>query len=118
MSFTSDLTAFAEKVEGRQRQLFVGSVDAVHHSITEGSPISGAPGQPVDTGFLKSSWIEEFPEDWVGEISTNVVYAPPIEEGIGPHGPLTLRSAVGGFHSVKLTRAAWDRITQSEVAKL
>lgn len=110
MTFGDDLRFFAEKTHRRGREVFVGCVDAVHQSVTDGSAITGAPGQPVDTGDLLASWQETFPEEWVGQTATNVEYAEPIEEGIGPHGPLTLRSEVGGFHSVKLTRAAWDLI--------
>jgi len=74
--FADDLKLFADKVHRRGRQVFVGSVVAVHESVVEGSPLTGAPGQPVDTGFLKSSWIQAFPGEWLGEVSTNVSYAP------------------------------------------
>ena len=113
--FGESLRLFADKVDGRLQQVFVGSVNHVYRSIVDGSPTTGAPGQPVDTGNLKASWTEAFPEELVGTVSTNVVYAEPIEEGIGPYGPMTLRSQVGGFHSLKLTRASWDRIVQEEV---
>ena len=110
MSFANDLAAFRAKVEARQRAVFVNTVVAVKDSITVGSPVTGAPGQPVDTGNLLGSWQLTFPGEWVGEVATNVEYAPAIEEGVGPHGPMTLRSAVGGFHSVALTRSNFDRL--------
>lgn len=113
MSFTTDLQAFARKVEKRNRDIFVGVSTAVHDSVVEGSPLTGAPGQPVDTGNLRASWILRFLARWLSRTSTNVEYAPPIEEGIGPHGPMTLRSAVGGFHSVKLTRAGFQNIVDN-----
>ena len=72
-------------------------------SIVEGSELTGAPGQPVDTGFLKGSWTRWYDSPTKQTIGTNVVYAPVIEDGVGPHGPLTLRSQVGGFHSVAHT---------------
>lgn len=126
MSFTDDLQKFALKVENRSRAVFLGSVDAVKQSIVEGSAVTAAPGQPVDTGNLVSSWQETFPEDLIGDVTTNVEYAPAIEEGqqapyTNPHGtqvtpgPMTLRSAVGGFHSVKLTRAGWKPLVASVV---
>lgn len=118
MTFGDDLRLFAEKVATRQRDVFVGSVAHVHRSVTDGSPTTAAPGQPVDTGHLKSSWQLIFPELWIGEVSTAVEYAQPIEDGVGAHGPLTLRSAVGGFHSVKLTRANWDRVVDEEVTNV
>lgn len=72
-------------------------------SIVEGSELTGAPGQPVDTGNLKSSWTRWYDSPTRQTIGTNVEYAPNIEDGVGPHGPLTLRSTVGGFHSVAHT---------------
>lgn len=118
MTFTDDLHRFARKVEQRKRGLFLGTVTGVEDSVTEGSAVTGAPGQPVDTGVLKGSWIVSFPGDWIGDVTTNLVYAPPIEDGVGRHGPLTLRSKVGGFHSVKLTRANFDRIVDEELKEV
>jgi hypothetical protein len=56
----------------------------------------------------------------VALISTNIAYAPDIEEGarLVSRGQVTgstrqrlnLRSSVGGFHSVKLTLGGWERI--------
>ena len=110
MSFSDDVTAFAAKVTKRNMRIFRDSVIEVRTSITEGSSVTGAPGQPVQWGTLRDSWQQSFPEQWVGEVTTNLVYAPPIEEGIGRNGPLTLRSEVGGFHSVKLTRAGFGNL--------
>lgn len=129
MSFSDDLRAFREKVLQRSRDVFVGATGDLHESVTEGSPVTGAPGQPVDTGNLKASWQQTFPEEWQSLVATNVEYAPAIEEGIQePYttadgtevvpGPMTLRSEVGGFHSVKLTRAAWPRVVESVVRRV
>lgn len=118
MTFSDELRAFALKVQARQRDIFVGCATAVHQSVVEGSPITAAPGQPVDTGNLRASWQLRFEGDLSAVTSTPVVYAPPIEEGRGPHGPLTLRSQVGGFHSVALTRAGWQAIVNDVAAKV
>jgi hypothetical protein len=118
VSYTDDLRAFTAKVESRQRDILVGCVDAVHGSVTQGSAVTGAPGQPVDTGDLLASWQETFPEEWVGQTATNVEYAPQIEEGVGEHGPLTLRSQVGGFHSVALTRMNFDLVVKDVVSEV
>ena len=115
MSFASDLAAFRAKVEARQQAVFVNTAVAVKDSITVGSPVTGAPGQPVDTGNLLGSWQLAFLAQDVAEISTAVEYAPAVEEGVGPHGPMTLRSAVGGFHSVALTRAGFDLLVNDVV---
>ncbi|HXG70336.1 MAG TPA: hypothetical protein VNJ04_06940 [Gemmatimonadaceae bacterium] len=88
----------------------MGVVEKAHESIQTGSPITGAPGQPVDTGALRASWQVEYPAANEALISTNLEYAQPIEDGIGKHGPLQLRSAVGGWHSLKMTVAGFQRI--------
>ena len=126
MSFGEDLRLFTAKVDDRARLIFEGSVTEIHRSITEGSEITAAPGQPVGQfrrytkegegrdpyvgGFLKGSWLVSFPDEWIGEISTNVVYAEFIEEG-----GYEQRSTVGGPHSVALTRTNFDRIVQDQV---
>lgn len=118
MTFSQELRTFAAKVEQRQKLVFVESTNEVHQSVVTGSEITAAPGQPVDTGNLRASWQQRFVSEWVGETSTNVEYAPAIEEGRGDHGPLTLRSQVGGFHSVALTRAGWQRIVNVVVSRV
>lgn len=72
-------------------------------SIVEGSELTGAPGQPVQTGNLKTSYTRWYDSPTKQTIGTNVVYAPDIEDGVGPRGPLTLRSTVGGFRSIAHT---------------
>lgn len=119
MSFGDDLRLFAQKVEGRQRDIFVGCVNEVRTSVVSGSPVTGAPGQPVDTGALLGSWRETFPEQWIGEVASyNIDYAEAIEEGVSWYGPMTLRSEVGGFHSVKMTRAAWQPLVDHVVKEV
>jgi hypothetical protein len=85
-------------------------------SIQFGSQLTGATGQPVDTGNLRNSWQDERVSSTEHIISTPVIYAQNIEDGISSHGtPMTLRSAVGGFHSVALTVSSFDRILESAV---
>ena len=141
--FGAQLRAFAEKVQKNRRTLAFNAGNAVRDSIQNGSALTAAPGQPVDTGFLKGSWqyIQESPD--VALIATNVSYAPAIETGIrsdfdpagvtgkygvkgGQIGPALApgsggphrKSTVGGHHSVALTRAAWSRIVDHEAAAL
>ena len=116
MSFPSDLDRFANKVEGRTRRIVQIAREEVQRSIVEGSSITGAPGQPVQFGALKGSWVPRFLGPHLWQTSTPLVYAPVIEEAIG----ITIRSPVGGSHSVKLTRAGWQRIidfAQREVVR-
>lgn len=136
MSFRDDLNAFAEKIERQAKEVHVRATGEVYGSVINGSPLSGAPGQPVDLGNLRDSWQELHPEALLSEVSTNTEYAQAIEEGQQPPhareqasatgvqqllitpGPMTLRSEVGGFHSVKLTRAAWPKIVEHAVQEV
>lgn len=125
MSFADDLAKFTLKVEARSQAVFLGCVGAVHGSVVDGSGVTTAPGQPRDTGNLAASWQETYPEDLVGQTTTKSEYAPAVEEGqqapyqhyisgktVTPR-PMQFRSAVGGAHSVKLTRAGWKPIVAS-----
>ena len=118
MSFESDIERFARKVEQRQRDIFIHATNEVQRSIVDGSELTGAPGQPVDTGDLRASWQPRFTGPWTWRTATDLIYARPIEEGIGPHGPIRLRSRVGGFHSVKLTRNGWPNIVDEATRKV
>ncbi len=113
MSFESDIERFIAKVERRRHEVFVNVATETLRSVQEGHPVTGAPGQPVDTGVLKASWHLEFESATTALISTNVIYAPNIEDLIGPYGPIQIRSPVGGGHSVKLTRANFPRLVNT-----
>jgi hypothetical protein len=112
VTFSDDLDRFLADLERRRRDLFVGVATETLRSIQEGSPITGAPGQPVDTGNLKASWQLLFESETTALIQTNVIYAPGIEDGISLETGqrLVQRSPVGGFGSVRLTRAGFQRI--------
>lgn len=110
MSARSDMERIVLRIEAKNRELFVAVCALVLASIAFGSEITGAPGQPVLTGALRASWILEFVSQTLARITTNLVYARGIEDGVGPYGPLTLRSSVGGFHSIELTRTGFPRI--------
>lgn len=114
-AFDDALKRFAVKVETQSQAVFVNVASAVQHSITDGSAVTGAPGQPVDTGNLKASWHLEFETPTSALISTNVEYAPIIEYN---ERGATLRSKVGGFHSVALTRAGLPLIVADEAKKV
>jgi hypothetical protein len=116
--FDAQVRSFALAVPAYSRRVFVNSAAAVKDSITNGSAITGSPGQPVDTGVLRASWQLNFEDANTASISTNVVYAPQIEDGISWRGkPLTLRSAVGGFHSVKTTVLNFMRLVDAVKAR-
>lgn len=128
MSLESDLRQFTIRLQARRREIFLRTCALAFDSIVNGSPVTGAPGQPVDTGALRASWSLTFESPTEALISTNLVYAPAIEEGqqepysrngayIVP-APMTLRSSVGGFHSVKMTRAALQSIVDFATAEV
>lgn len=121
MSFRDDIRAFVVKVHAREQSIFTGTVDHAHTSIQEGSTVTGAPGQPVDTGVLRASWQKQYESPAVAIISSGgeaAAYNKSIEDGVGPHGPLVLRSPTGGFHSVALTVDNFDRIVEHETRKV
>lgn len=132
--FRDEVAAWAALVEARSQRIYVRVATACKDSIVEGSSVSGAPGQPVDTGYLKGSWQLTF-DDEGALISTNVAYAPVIEENTraaydarGTQRPANLvsqqggsrphqRSQVGGPHSVALTRAAFQSFVERAVVE-
>jgi hypothetical protein len=135
-TFADDVATFRRALAARLAELHQACATRVFDSIVEGSELTGAPGQPVDTGNLRNSWQRIPVSRDVTEIVTNTVYAPDIEDGVrrgevvgvgaddatdgikAPDTTLTLRSEVGGFHSVKLTRAAWARIVEDATGEV
>ncbi len=113
MSFSDDLNRFGLKVQTNSRAVFVNVASAAKDSITDGDPRTGSPGSPVDTGNLKNSWQLTFESPSIALISTNVEYAPYVEDNIRG---VTFR--VGGPHGVKLTAQNLDRIVEDETRKV
>jgi hypothetical protein len=119
MSFDADIRRFTVKLENLDRGLLPAVGATMHESIVDGTPLTGAPGQPVDEGNLKASWQLTFPSPEVAEIITKSDYAVPNETGIRHDGrPYLLRSPVGGRHSVALTVLGADRIIEHEAKRL
>ena len=109
--------AMMAQLRGVTSEVFEDVGMEAQRSIVEGSELTGAPGQPVDTGFLKGSFQRFYDSPTKQTIATNVVYAPAIEDGVGQHGALTLRSKVGGFHSISLTYVGLQRILDAVTAR-
>jgi hypothetical protein len=115
MPFRMDLQRFQVKLDRRTLDVFHGTAFAAHRSITEGSPVTGAPGQPVRSGALRNSYQMAWESPLTVQIASALKYAEPIENGYWKTGPLagvqmTLRSQVGGFHSIKLTVAGFQKL--------
>lgn len=115
--FANRVGAFVARVETKNRAVFVDITTEVQRAVTVGSELTGSPGQPVRTGALRASYIPEFLDTHRWQTTTNLAYARGIEDGVGPHGPITLRSAVGGFHSIKLLRVGFPNIVAHVVAQ-
>lgn len=107
--FAAGLAAWGNEAAQDAQAIFDGTLDELERSVVEGSELTGAPGQPVgNTGRLKRSWQTTRPAPDIGEISTDLDYAPIVEDGAMP-----LHSPVGGSHSVKLTVAGFDRVVDA-----
>lgn len=133
MTFASDMNRFTLKLDKTTRAVYVAAASAVQESVKFGRPETGAPGQPVDTSFLLNSWTLDIGPE-VATLSTNVAYARVIEDNNraaydargktndrkNPDGTTrrSIKSKVGGNHSVKLTRAGWDRLLRSVVREV
>lgn len=121
MSFDGDLDKFTRKVETKSQAVFIGVGEECLRSIVEGSEITGAPGQQVDTGALKGSWQRWFVSPTEQVIGTDSPYALQEEDGISyAHGgkPIVQHSAVGGPHSAKLTVAGFPQIVEAVTARV
>jgi hypothetical protein len=120
MSFSDDVKRFGVKVTAVTKDVFVNVASAAKDSIVNGSPVTGAPGQPVDTGALKNSWQLEFMSPTEARISTNIAYAESNEDGIARPGggPYVQRSPVGGRWSVRLTVLGMPNLVAAETAKV
>jgi len=119
MSFADDVGRFSKNVVVTNREVFVNTASHALESIQNGSVVTGAPGQPVDTGSLKASWNLSFPSPTEALISTNSPYAESNEDGIARPGggPYVQRSPVGGRHSVQLTVLGLDKIVAVETER-
>ena len=118
MSAEGDVLRALASLEGLTEQAFGVVMVRVENSIKFGDPVTGAPGQPVDKGDLLRSYLTEYVTPLHASTTSPLPYAEPIDDGIGPHGPLTLRSEQGGFGSVKQTAANLQALVDDAVSVL
>lgn len=123
MEFHRGLKTFVMVAAEQLQDVLIAGTLRVHESIKVGSPLTAAPGQPVDTANLRNSWQYEFdnPENPTKAlVATPVEYAEAVEDAVGPNGPRVYgrKNGIGGSHSVKLTAAAWPKIVAHEVNRL
>lgn len=98
------MLAFATPEE--TERLLDATAAAVYQSIVNGSPITNAPGQPVDTGELRDSWeIKRISKDR-REISTTSPYARAIEHNWRRIARAQMKKAGEAMGFKRLTRKA------------
>ena len=105
-TFQQQLKGWAIRLSAKQQSVFVGIVTEAARSIVEGSELTGAMGQPVDTGNLRASWITRFLSPQEALISTNVEYAPYVEDNVNNvvfknHGPHSVKQTIGGMPRIQ-----------------
>lgn len=120
--FERQLRRFQSLANRSVRRAAFSGASFVRRSIRDGSELTGAPGQPVRTSRLRNSWQIERLGPGVYLVFTDVPYAEYIEDGGNSTGPFdpsrgAPRSKVGGYHSVKLTKAAWPQIIRAVTIK-
>lgn len=121
MAFADGMRRVREVVIARNRAVFHAAVFKAHESITVGSSLTDSPGQPVLYGALRQSYQIEILSPTQARIASNKKYARSIEDGVSyAHGgvPLTIRSKVGGTHSIEKTALNFDRIVADAIRRV
>lgn len=103
------------RVKTKTRVIYEGARQKAFVSVVFGSEITGAPGQPVDTTALRTSWYIRNESPTSDVTATQSPYARQNEDGIARPGggEYRLLSPVGGRWSVALTVAGWPRLVQN-----
>ncbi len=118
ISFSEQMQQAVQKARNDLMHLHGRVSVAAQNEVKFGGGVTGAPGQPLKSGALRNSYQLTFPTPTTSQIATDKPYARSIELGVGPHGPLTLRSSIGGFHSIALVVAGFDRLVANELAQM
>jgi hypothetical protein len=113
--FFNDVKKFVENTKAKERMLHKRTVEHAYRSIRFGSAVTGAPGQPVDTTELLKSWRMVKRANRITDLVSNAPHADIIEHN---RRGARLRSKVGGFHSVAITRMGWHLIVKYEWARV
>ena len=113
MSYDGGIARHTTLTTQRYRALFTGVTVDVGNSVRYGSPVTGAPGQPVRTGNLLRGWQDQFVGAWLWVLKTNVEYARDVEDNVRGvafrnHGP----------HSVALTVQGFPRLVSARLAEV
>src|SRR4051812_21682974 len=113
-TFQRQMSNFVGKAQRNVTAVYRGAAKGALNSIKYGSPITGAPGQPVEKGDLRESWVMEQRTESSAFIYTDSPYAQSNEDGIARPGggPYELRSAEGGRWSVRKTRLGFRALVR------
>lgn len=114
--FAAWLRNIALDLRYREEDCFANIAEHVMTSVLVGSPVTGAPGQPIDTGELIGSWTMTMsvPSRYA-KYESSAAHAEIIETNARG---AKLRSKVGGFHSVAITMANLNKIIAHEAGKI
>lgn len=112
LKFQTQMKKFVDKANKNMSAIGRGSARLALNSIKYGSDLTGAPGQPRESGRLISSWVMEERGKSSALIYSDSPYAPQNEDGIvrPGGGPYIQRSATGGRWSVSKTKSNFQRI--------
>ena len=110
-NWNNEIKKFLTMAQMRETDAFQIIGRMVHSSITVGSPRTGAPGQPVDTTDLLVSYKKTTTKNNIIVAST-LRYAPIYEYKLNGG---RLKSKVGGFHSIMLTRLNFRHLVKGAV---
>jgi HK97 gp10 family phage protein len=81
MSYSDDVARFSVNVRALLVDVVTDASLSIQNSIKFGSALTGSPGQPVDTGLLRKSWLLDRLTPLSAIIGTNVEYAKHVEFG-------------------------------------
>lgn len=115
--FATQVQKFKVHVGELSQNVHNAAADMVLVSIKDGSPITGAPGQPVDRGTLRDSWTRTDKDKDTAVIATDAAYAAVIEDNLNLNSGRGFFFKNHGSHSVKLTITGWLKIVEQAVAQ-
>lgn len=110
----SKLPEFERRLTRDWQAIHDGVVELAYNSIVYGSVMANTQGQPADLREGQFETVKNGPLETT--IGTNDPSARSVEDGISyKHGgvPITLKSPIGGTHSVKKTEQAGDKIIKA-----
>lgn len=118
VAWTSRLPVFLPKLSQSVEAVRKGVAELALDAIVNGSALTGAPGQPEDLRQGQFVIVETGPDTTT--VGTNDHSALAVEDGISHLNghPIHLHSAIGGFHSTKLTHQNAGALIEQVVSRV